>query len=116
MPPTRSPAAFLGVLRDLGMAWRWMWDRRIPMWAKSIPLLAVGYVIWPFDILADPILGLGQLDDLAIIWLGAKAFNTLCTSLLGEERLAGTGCPLEDASDAEIVDTTYRVIQEDEPR
>ncbi|MBM3188057.1 MAG: DUF1232 domain-containing protein [Chloroflexi bacterium] len=110
--PSRSPSDYLSLLRDVRLAWKLFWDGRVPLWAKSIPLLSLAYVIWPFDFLADPVLGLGQLDDLAVIWLGIKLFCALGARLLAEER--GPGADQAGGDADEIVDATYRVVSDDE--
>ena len=113
-PQPRSPRDILGLLRDVRVAWKLLWDRRVPIWIKGIPLLSAIYLVWPIDLLADPLLGLGQLDDIAVIWLGIKAFV-----LLGERYLSGGGLGDADGrkmSNDQVVDATYRVIEEDTPR
>jgi uncharacterized membrane protein YkvA (DUF1232 family) len=49
-------------------------DRDVPLYLKLLPLLAVAYTLFPLDIITDFIPGLGQLDDLMILTIGAKIF------------------------------------------
>ncbi len=49
-------------------------DREVPIYLKVLPLLAVAYTLFPLDIITDFIPGLGQLDDLMILTIGAKIF------------------------------------------
>ena len=120
-PSKRSVDSLADVVRNLYLAWRLFIDRRVSRWLKSIPLFSLAYAIWPFDLLADPILGLGQLDDLAVILLGIKLFISLCPPKLVDEhwqqvaawpkiaaRRSGNG------TGGEIVDTTYRVLDDEE--
>lgn len=51
-----------------------MKDREVPLYLKLLPLLAVAYTLFPLDIITDFIPGLGQLDDLMILTIGAKVF------------------------------------------
>ncbi len=46
---------------------RLMTDRRTPRPAKAAVILALAYVISPFDLVPDWIVGLGWLDDLVIL-------------------------------------------------
>lgn len=46
---------------------RAMRDPRIPTWIKFLPLLALVYLVMPIDIIPDPILIVGWLDDLLIV-------------------------------------------------
>ena len=47
-------------------------DPMTPAWAKSVIVGALGYLIFPVDILPDAILGAGFTDDWSVI-LGAMA-------------------------------------------
>lgn len=53
-------------------ALRYFRDPIVPLWRKSIALLAVAYVVFPFDAIPDVIPVLGWLDDLGV--LGAVAW------------------------------------------
>lgn len=53
------------------LAFSLMRDSRIPFWVRaSVPAAVFLYVISPVDLVPDFILGVGQLDDLAIVILG----------------------------------------------
>ena len=88
--PSVSPQqseGLLGVVRDLRLAWRLFRDPAVPLWTKAIPVLSLGYVLWPLDFLSDSLLGLGQLDD--------------------------GSCPGPGTDSAgEVIETTYRVLDE----
>ncbi|MEP7084214.1 MAG: DUF1232 domain-containing protein [Betaproteobacteria bacterium] len=51
-------------------------DSRAPFAARGLALLALLYVVWPFDLVPDVIPVLGWLDDLTIgpllLWAAAK--------------------------------------------
>jgi len=64
-----------GLIKQIRLLWRLLNDPRVPAWVKTIPLVALLYLIFPIDLIPDPALGLGQLDDLAIILLGLKLFR-----------------------------------------
>lgn len=63
---------FLRVFRRL------LKDRRVPLWPKLLLILVLAYVVVPVDLLPDFLAGLGQVDDLVVIFLGLKAFVRLC--------------------------------------
>jgi len=86
-----------------------LWDKRVPAWTKLIPPVALAYVIFPIDIIPDVALGLGQLDDIAIVLLGAKLFIELAPPEIVREHLRALGARIQE----------WQVVDEDgddEPR
>ncbi|MBN1248934.1 MAG: DUF1232 domain-containing protein [Anaerolineae bacterium] len=65
-------------LAQFELAWKLLWDGRVSGFTKLVPLAMVAYLILPFDIVPDPVLGFGQVDDLVLILLGLKMFISLC--------------------------------------
>jgi uncharacterized membrane protein YkvA (DUF1232 family) len=65
------------LLRQLKLIWRLIKDRRVPVWLKAIPFLSLVYLLIPADFVPDILIGLGQLDDMAVLALGAKLFTEL---------------------------------------
>lgn len=53
----------------LRLVWRLLLDRRVSVFTKIIPLLALIYLVSPYDIVADFIPILGQFDDLIVVGL-----------------------------------------------
>ncbi len=54
-------------------------DRRVSPWLKILPIGGILYLLSPLDIIPDiafPIIG--ELDDLAILWLTNHFFIELC--------------------------------------
>jgi uncharacterized membrane protein YkvA (DUF1232 family) len=51
-------------------------DRRAPFVARAFAILALVYVVWPFDVVPDVIPVFGWLDDLVIgpllVWAAAR--------------------------------------------
>ena len=74
----RSPAFWVQLIRQIRLAWRLLWDRRVPLLPKIVPLLTFLYIISPLDFVPDFILGFGQLDDLSLFLLSLYAFVALC--------------------------------------
>lgn len=103
-----SPQARLGILSELvrnaRLAWRLMRDRRISFWLKTIVPATLVYVIYPIDFIPDALLGLGQLDDLAIIMMGVKLFLNLCPSEIVKQHL----------EEMRSVRASYRVVDDEE--
>lgn len=97
--------ALLGWLRDAAqqarLAWRLFWDARVPVWTKLIPPTALAYVLFPVDILPDLVPFLGQVDDLAVVLIGAKLFIELAPPEVVREHLRALGA---DSREWKIVD------------
>jgi uncharacterized membrane protein YkvA (DUF1232 family) len=104
------------LVRNLRLAWNLLLDGRVPLLLKLIiPGLMLLYILSPIDIIPDWFIGLGQLDDLAIMVLAVKLFIELSPREVVQEhlqRLAGGGSARPDgaSSDGEVVDGEYRVI------
>ena len=115
IPDVQRTASILSEIADqIRLIWRLIKDSRVPLWVKFIPPLAILYLVSPIDLIADPILGLGQLDDLAILLLGFKVFVELCPPEIRERyraELAGGTAP-QPQPDDDVVDTTYRVVDD----
>jgi uncharacterized membrane protein YkvA (DUF1232 family) len=70
----RSPGFWMNLLNSFRIAWKLLWDSQVPIAAKVVPILTVLYVLSPIDFLPDVFVGLGQLDDLAILLMGTQLF------------------------------------------
>ncbi|MGD8998212.1 MAG: DUF1232 domain-containing protein [Anaerolineae bacterium] len=93
-------------VRQLRLAWRLFLDRRVPLWTKIVPPVALAYVLSPIDILSDiPPMGLNQLDDVAVLLLGIKLFIELAPPDVVREHLRELGTHIEE----------WRVVDESEP-
>ena len=75
------------VLRQLRLAWRLLLDSRVPLWLKTIVPASLLYLVSPLDFLPDVMVGLGQLDDLAVLILGVKLFIELCPPAIVREHM-----------------------------
>ncbi len=62
-------------------------DPRVSASAKLVVAGILAYVILPTDLLPDFLIGVGQLDDLAVILGGLKLFLRLCPSEVVQEHL-----------------------------
>jgi uncharacterized membrane protein YkvA (DUF1232 family) len=114
-----GPDEALGFLKDLvrqiRLLWRLLNDPRVPVWVKTIPLVALLYLIFPIDLVPDPALGLGQLDDLAVMLLGLKFFRDMSPrAVVNEHESDIDGKRVEGGEDEPpTIDAEYRVIDEE---
>ena len=67
--------AWQDLVRQIKLFWRLLKDRRVPIWIKAIPALSLAYLAVPVDFVPDILVGLGQLDDLAVLALGFRLFG-----------------------------------------
>ncbi len=124
--PSRRVGETAGLLADLirnaRLVWRLLNDPAVPGWLKAIPVLALAYILSPLDFAPDVVLGLGQLDDLAILLLAIKLFIELSpeeivrrhqaemASVKGAYRVVDEEPSAEGAS--EYIEAPYRVKDE----
>lgn len=103
-----------GILDQVLLTFRLLFDSRVPFWAKLIGIAPVIYVISPIDFIPDVILGLGQLDDLGIILAGMRLFESVAPDYVVQEHREALG---RRNKPLEVVDTPhYRVTHENEPK
>ncbi len=117
--PTVAPEPFgaLGqFVRTIRLVLRLMQDPRVPLFPKLIIPAAIIYVLSPIDLLPDLILGLGQVDDIAILILGVRFFIEMCPPDIVEEHLhalAVSNAPPGDTQE-NVVEGSYRVVSDDD--
>jgi uncharacterized membrane protein YkvA (DUF1232 family) len=101
------------ILNDVRTAWRLFRDRRVPAVAKAIPMLSLLYVIMPFDLIPDWLLGLGQLDDLVVVVLGLRLFVAVASPILSARDHADAAKEAGEPEATEaFIDGTYRVVKD----
>lgn len=76
--PRRIAYLFYHLKSFLKLFRRLMQDGRVPIWPKLLLVLVLAYIFAPVDLLPDFLVGLGQLDDLLVLFLGLKGFIRLC--------------------------------------
>ncbi len=106
--------ALAEIVREVRLWWRLFRHPQVPAWTKLVPLLTVFYILFPLDLIVDPVLGLGQLDDLAIFLLGMELFVVLAPPHVVEavRRELWLGRQGADDEQGQTVDASYRVVDE----
>jgi uncharacterized membrane protein YkvA (DUF1232 family) len=61
-----------------------------------IPPAALAYLLFPIDLIPDVALGLGQLDDVAVLLIGVKLFIELAPPDVVREHLTALGARVEE--------------------
>lgn len=85
--PRRLWQIFYHLPSFLKLFWRLLKDRRVTLWPKFLLVFLLAYVVAPVDLLPDLLLGLGQVDDLLILFLGLQAFVRLCPKEIVREHV-----------------------------
>ena len=114
------------IIRNARLVWRLLRDPDVSAWLKTIPLASWLYLLFPFDFIPDLALGLGQLDDIAIVLLGLKLFIELSpqevvrrhlremSSVSGSYRVVDDEEPSQEPAPSLYIEAPYHVIEEDE--
>ena len=71
------PSVMGALFAELRLAWRLVKEPRVPGLVKTLPALALLYVLSPFDFVPDVLPFLGQVDDIGILLIAMKAFLKL---------------------------------------
>jgi uncharacterized membrane protein YkvA (DUF1232 family) len=109
------------VVQQVKLAYNLMLDPRVHPVTKLIPIAAVAYLFMPLDVIPDVAIGLGQLDDLAILMLGLRTFFEFAPPEVVQEHLKRiaqamhwnvSGNPAAGEppkADDDVVDGSYKV-------
>ncbi len=65
------------VVDQLLLTWKLLFDKRVPITTKLLPVGAVLYLFSPIDFIPDFLLGIGQLDDIGLVIAAIKAFEMM---------------------------------------
>ncbi len=103
------------------LMFRLMLDRRVPLWTKLIPVVALVYLVSPFDIVHDMIPVLGRIDDLLAIVLGVLVFLVAAPYDVVVEHIRGRRADDEGRgeppdSDGSVIDGKYRYVDDGSDR
>jgi len=114
--PRRSVGFWAGLIRQFRLAWRLLWDYRVPAWTKLLPFIAMVYIISPIDFLPDWMLGLGQLDDIGVLLLGVRLFTEVVPEEIVLQHLEAMGVNVsrwqEEDDEQTVIEAEYEVKEE----
>jgi uncharacterized membrane protein YkvA (DUF1232 family) len=77
-PWLTKPWALPALWREVKLAIRLFREPRVPLLVRGTIPLALLYVISPVDLLPDFIPGIGQIDDLVLLYAAVRLFIRLC--------------------------------------
>ena len=102
-----------GVLQDtllrIKLIFRLMGDKRVNPWLKLIPIAGVLYLISPIDLIPDIVFPvIGELDDIAVLWLTNHFFIEFCPPEVVREHVRKL------ASNNDIIDEELKRAADDD--
>ncbi len=114
-PPADPVGALANFVRTLRLVWRLMQDSRVPIFPKLIIPAAILYILSPIDLIPDFILGLGQIDDVAVFFLSISFFVEMCPpAIVAEHRAALAAEHARTQPPQEpVIEGSYRVVSDD---
>jgi uncharacterized membrane protein YkvA (DUF1232 family) len=94
------------ILRLLG-------DKRVSPWLKMIPIGALAYVVWPFDLIMG-IPGLDAVDDIGVFSFGMYFFIEMCPPEVVNEHVKALSANTSAADQSgEVVDAESVEVKKD---
>jgi uncharacterized membrane protein YkvA (DUF1232 family) len=86
--PSQNRGFFPDLILRARLILRLMADRRVNIFIKFIPVVAVIYVLLPIDLIPEIALPIvGYLDDAAVLWFGISLFVSLCPDEVVKEHM-----------------------------
>lgn len=115
------------ILRQARLVWHLLRSPEVPLYLKLLPALAVIYVLIPTDFIPDVLPGIGQLDDLTALLVGAKVFIELAPQEVVARQIqairqrstqatnvdVATEKPETFSEDSIIIEGNYQVVEEE---
>lgn len=117
-PRTQDPAFWRELWNQARLVFYLMRDSEVPAYLKLLPLIAIAYVLFPFDLAPDLVPILGQVDDMMALLVGAKVFVEMAPPHIVErymDQLHGI-LPEDPLQSAIIVDAEHELLKEEEKR
>jgi len=110
---SKRPRTLSELFENAQVAWKLIRDPRLSPWIRfGLPLLAGAYLLMPIDIIPDVFVGLGQLDDLAVIWIAMQLLLRLAPDDMVSQYRSGAkpGPAKQQQSTDDVIDGSYRVV------
>ena len=92
---------------------RLMLDRRVPIWSKLIIPGGIIYMLSPFDIIPDFLIGLGWLDDIFAIVATTTLFLLSIPSDILREHMGGSPSRSQ-RDDGNVIDGSARIVEDND--
>ena len=102
----------INIIRSFRLAWRLLWDSRVPMFLKMFLAIPLAYGAFPLDLARD-FRPFGAIDDLIILAISLVLFIALSPlKIVEEHREALWGTRVDEQEG--ITDAEYQVLDDEE--
>ena len=101
------------IFHSARIAWKLIRDRRVPLALKALPLVALLYLLLPFDLVRDILPLIGLLDDLVVVTSLILAFIILSPKQVVVEHLTGDRAAPATQEQQEIPTIDGKITYED---
>ena len=103
----------MGLFGFMRVLLRMVFEPRLPLWLRLLPVITILYFFSPIDILPD-MLGLkGRIDDILFIILSTILVLLFTPRYLIREFLGMDSSATSDIEEEQAVEGTYKYIDED---
>lgn len=110
------PGTLRGLIERAMLTWRLLWDNRVGIGPKLIPVAGLIYLISPIDLLPalalGPLAPIGALDDIGIILLALNLFIRVAPPDVVKEHQRELGGSLTQGSDDDVIEGSARPSDE----
>ncbi len=98
-----------GMVRDFWLRFRLILrlirDPRVHWWLKILPIAGVAYIFSPIGVISDLTLPIiGELDEVAVLWLTNFVFIELCPPEVVNEHAKALGSGKRGSEEDDVVD------------
>ncbi|RME83437.1 MAG: DUF1232 domain-containing protein [Caldilineae bacterium] len=108
---TYRPRSWFELMENARVAWRLLRDRRVSPYLRfGLPLVTLLYLLLPIDIMPDILPGLGQVDDLAALWLALSLLLSLAPAEIVQEHREGIRRRAASSTHESVIDGQYKVV------
>ena len=104
------PSLLRTLVSQARLTWRLLREPRVPLLTKSLPVLAVAYVVSPLDFVPDVLPFIGEIDDVAVLLIAIGVFIKLCPAGAVDfhrAAMAGRRTYSPMPAEAEIIDAEF---------
>jgi uncharacterized membrane protein YkvA (DUF1232 family) len=99
----------------LRLVMKLLMDRRVPLRLKMLFPAALAYIVLPFDLVPDLLIGFGQIDDLIAVVLAFVLFLGMAPREIVNEHRGRP--PADDAGKSpdrgNVIDGEYKVVDDE---